>query len=276
MMQLNEYEIQSLAEIAEWEKQKHKGFHKRILDVASKPVDYLIERIGPDRFEKLDNAIRGTMKNLLYASKHTVEPEVLIKRAHEHGVMIVDISDLKGCDLALLDKCNRKHIDSHERAAAIQGAVLGLGGALLMVADLTTILIQGFHMIQEIAFCYGYDPNDIVEKEIILRIIEAGIGGAEVKFRALEEIETLRGIQDRREKGQPRREGASVLGAKALEQALETLTVALLVRLVPRALPLVSMVVSAHSNHEIMEHCGNTGFMVYRKRFLERKQGMAG
>ena len=276
MMELNEYEIQSLAEIGDWEKQKHEGFHKKILDVASKPVDYLIKRIGAGKFEKLENAIQGTIKNLLYASTYTVDPQVLIKRAHEHGVMIEDISDLKRCDLAVLDKCNRKHIDSHEKAAAIQGAVLGLGGALLMVADLTAVLVQDFHMIQEIAFCYGYDPNDIVEKEIILRIIVAGIGGSEVKFRALEEIEALRGNQDRGDEVQPGKEGASVLGAKALEQSLETLTVALLVRLVPRALPLVSMAVSAHSNHEIMKHCGNTGFMVYRKRFLERKQGMAG
>ncbi len=276
MMELSEYEIQSLAEMVEWEKQKHEGFHKKILDVASKPVDYLIKKVGSDKFGKLENAIQGTIKDLLYASTYTVDPQVLIKRAHEHGVMIEDLSDLKRCDLALLDKCNRKHIDFHEKAAAIQGAVLGLGGAPLMVADLTALLVQDFHMIQEIAFCYGYDPNDIVEKQIILRIIEAGIGGSEVKFRALQQIETLRDIQDTGDKEQPRREGVSVLGAKALEQSLETVTAILLVRLAPRALPLVSMAVSAHSNHEIMEHCGNTGFMVYRKRFLERKQGMAG
>jgi len=42
--------------------------------------------------------------------------------------------------------------------------------------------------------------------------------------------------------------------------------------LVPRALPIVSMAVSAHSNHEIIEHSGNATVMVYRKRFIERKK----
>ena len=60
--------------------------------------------------------------------------------------------------------------------------------------------------------------------------------------------------------------------AKALEELIESLTVNLLVRLVPRSLSVISMVVSSHSNHEIMEHSGNTAFMVYRKRFIERKK----
>ena len=63
-----------------------------------------------------------------------------------------------------------------------------------------------------------------------------------------------------------------MLGAKALEELIESLTVNLLVRLVPRSLSVISMVVSSHSNHEIMEHSGNTAFMVYRKRFIERKK----
>ena len=72
-----------------------------------------------------------------------------------------------------------------KKASAIQGAAAGLGGVLTATVDLTAVLVQDFHMIQEIAFCYGYDPNGIVEKEIILRIIEIGVGGSDIKFKAL-------------------------------------------------------------------------------------------
>ena len=61
-------------------------------------------------------------------------------------------------------------------------------------------------------------------------------------------------------------------GVLALEEYIESLTVAMLVRLMLRALPVVSIVVSTHSNHEIIEHSGETAFMVYRKRFIERKR----
>jgi len=43
-MKLSKYEINSLKEIEKWEKAKHGGFHKKILDVTSKPVDYLIKK----------------------------------------------------------------------------------------------------------------------------------------------------------------------------------------------------------------------------------------
>ena len=272
-MKLTEYEEQSIIEVKKWEQEKHKGFHKKVLDLTSKPVDFLIKKIGPEKFSIFEKAIEGTVNKLLYASTYTVNHEVLIQRAHEHGVKIKDISDLKKCDMALLDQCNRKHINYHEKAAAIQGAVLGLGGAFVAVADITTILVQDYHMVQEIAFCYGFDPNDIIEKEIILRIIEAAIGGSEIKFKALQEIDALKEIQNK-EPNKTVKKGVSVLGAKALEEYIEDLTVALLVRLVPRSFPIISMVVSAHSNHEIMEHSGKTAFMVYRKKFIERKETM--
>ena len=274
-MEISEFETISLKEITKWEKDKHKGFHKQVLDATSRPIDYLIGKIGPEKIKKFENAVEKTIKNLISASTYTVDPEELIKRAHAHGVMIKDLSELKKCDLKLLDECNRKQINFHEKAGAIQGAVAGLGGVLTATVDLTAILVQDFHMIQEIVFCYGYDPNDIIEKEIMLRIIEIGVGGSEIKFKALKEIGSLKRIKSKSPSQTTAKKGVSVLGSKALENYIEHLSAALIVRLVPRALPVVSMVVSAHSNHEIIEHSGQAAFMVYRKRFIERKKKIA-
>ena len=274
-MEISEYETISLKKIRKWEKEKHKGFHKKVLDVTSRPVDYVIGKIGLGKFKKIENAVEKTINNLLYVSTSFVDPNELIKRAHAHGVMIKDLSELKKCDLKLLDECNRKQINFHEKAGAIQGAVAGLGGVLTATVDLTAILVQDFHMIQEIVFCYGYDPNDIIEKEIMLRIIEIGVGGSEIKFKALKEIGSLKRIKSKSPSQTTAKKGVSVLGSKALENYIEHLSAALIVRLVPRALPVVSMVVSAHSNHEIIEHSGQAAFMVYRKRFIERKKKIA-
>ena len=271
-MELNEYEITSLADIQKWEEQKHEGFHKKVLDIASKPVDYVIKKLGPDRLKAVERSVETAVKSLLYASTYTVDAEKLIKRAHAHGVMIKDLSELKTCALKQLDDCNRKHIRFHEWASAVQGAVAGLGGALVATVDLTAVFTQDFHMIQEIAFCYGYDPNDIVEKQIILRIIEMALGSSQIKFETLREIERLKEIQGEAREKTATRKGVAVLGAKALGEYVEHLATALLVRLVPRAVPVVAVAVSAHSNHEIMEHSGKAAFMVYRKRFIGRKR----
>jgi hypothetical protein len=274
-VKLSEYETKSLREIKKWEGEQHKGVHKKILDATSRPVDYVISKIGPKKLRKFENAIDKTIKSLLYTSTSTVDPEELIKRAHAHGVMIKNLSELRKCDLALLDDCNRKHIKFHERASVIQGAVGGLGGIVIATVDLTAVLIQDFHMIQEIAFCYGYEPNNIIEKEIILRVMEIGIGGSDIKFKALKEIDSLKKIKSKEGKKKTTKKGVTVLGSKALEEYIEHLSAAMIVRLVPRAVPVVSIVVSSHSNHEIMEHSGQAAFMVYRKRFIERKKKMA-
>ena len=217
-MEISEYETISLKEIRKWEKDKHKGLHKKVLDATSRPVNYVIGKIGPEKLKKFENAVERTVRNLLYVSTSTVDPEQLIKRAHAHGVMIKDLSELRKCDLGLLEDCNRKHIKFHERASAIQGAIGGLGGIVAATVDLTTLLVQDFHMIQEIAFCYGFDPNNIIEKEIILRIIEIGVGGSDIKFKALKEIDSLKKIKSKSAKQSTAKKGVSVLGSKALEE----------------------------------------------------------
>jgi len=273
-MELTKYERYSLEKIEKWEKEKHKGLQKKILDFTSKSVDYVMEKIGAEKFKKFENAIGAAVNKLLYASTYTVDPERLIKRAHDHGIMIKDIAELKTCNLWLLDKCNRKQINFHEWAATIQGAVAGIGGAITAPADLTAIFIQDFHMIQEICVCYGFDPNDLMEKEIILKIIEIALGSSEIKIRGLNEIERLKKIKNMEDKTETTKEKVSIVGSKALGESIEKIAVALLVRLLPRALPVISIVVSAHSDREIMENSGETAFMVCRKRFIERKKEM--
>ena len=272
-MELTRYEKLSLMRVNKWEKEKYGGGRKRILDAVSKPIDYLIKKIGPEKFRHFESAIEATANKMLYASTYSVNEKELIKRAHKNGIMIEDLSELKTVNFKLIDDCNKKHIKIHERASAVQGAVAGIGGALIATADLTAILLQVFHLLQEIASCYAYDPNDIVEKNIILRIMEAGLGSSENKFKALQEIEMLKKIESHGEETQISKKSVSVLGSKAIKESIENLSVSLLSRLIPRALPIpiITMAISAHSNHEIMENSGEAALMVYRKRFIARK-----
>lgn len=271
-MKLNSYEINSLKDIKRWEKEKHGGIHKKILDISSKPVNYLVQKIGHQKFHRIETAIEQTITRLLFASSYTVRREKLLKRARQHGVIMESLAELGTCDLQLLDNLNRKHIRFHKSAGTIQGAILGLGGAVLSTADLTTLLVQDFHMVQEIAYNHAFDPNDAIEKEIILRIIEVGFGSSQIKFKALKEIEALAKIQHVRGTVVVDQKGVSVLGAKTLQDSIQSITINILLRLMRRAVPIVTVVVSAHSNYEIMAYSSKIARMVYRKRFLERKR----
>jgi len=272
-MELTKYEKLSLIRINKWEKKRYEGVEKKLLDRVSKPVDYIIKKVGREKFKVFENAIEATVNKMIYASTYSVNTEELIKRAHKNGIMIDDLSELKTVTLKQLDDCNRKHMKFHERASAAQGAVAGIGGALVASADLTAVVLQAFHLLQEIAFCYGYNPNGIVEKHILLRIMQVSIGSSENKFKALQEIEMLKKIERNEDKNQVSKKSVSILGSKAVQEQIVTLSIGLIRRIIPRALPMpiITMAISAHSNHEIMANSGEAAFMVYRKRFIERK-----
>ena len=273
-MELTNYEKLSLVRINKWEERNHGSIEKKILDGVSRPIDYIMKKIGREKFRVFENAIEAVVKKMMHASTYSVNPEELLKRAHQNGIIIEDLSELKTANFKKLDDCNMKHIKFHGRTSAAQGAVAGIGGALVAPADLTAVLLQAFHLLQEIAFCYGYDPNHMVEKHILLRIMEMTIGSSEYKFKALREIEILKKIERDVDQNQVSKKSLSILGAKAVQEQIVTLSVGMITRVIPRAIPipLVTMAMSAHSDHEIMEHSGEAAFMVYRKRFIERKR----
>jgi hypothetical protein len=103
-------------------------------------------------------------------------------------------------------------------------------------------------------------------------VILAGIGGSEAKVQSLHEIELLQQATLPADRSIARTDNVSVLGSKALKEYIEQMAVALLVRLVPQTLPVISVITSAHGNQDMFEHAGRTAFMVYRKRFIERKK----
>jgi hypothetical protein len=271
-MQLSLYERLSLESIESWERRKPEGLGKRILDLTSAAVERTVDKIGVYKMSAVEDAVRAAVHQMFHASKYLVNSEELIRRARAHGLEIDNFSAIQGCDLWLLDRCNREHINFHETAATLQGAVLGLGGGWAAMADLITVVLEIFHVTQEVAFCYGYDPNPPAEREIILRVILAGIGGSESKIRCLNEIEQLKQLIVYPDRDSTGTDNVSVLGSKALKEYIEKMAIALLVRLVPQALPVISVVISAHNNQDMFEHAGKTAFMVYRKRFIERKK----
>jgi len=262
------YEIRTLAEIKKWEKTKYTGIQKKLQDSVSAPINYIMNKVGEDKFVAIEKAIRAVVEKLMYASSLTTDFENMSKKASKYGVTLKTIDDMQKLPLQILDACNAKEIKFHKRIATLQGAVAGIGGELLATVDLTTLLLEDFRLIQNIAYCYGFNPGDMTEKKIILRIIEGGIGGTEVKFKILNDIEELKKEQRDPETYQ----GINVVTTKFIDRYVKSVAVAMTVRILSCSLPIIAMAVSAHSNRDIIEQSGQTALMVYRKRFIDRKR----
>lgn len=266
---LKKYEILAYKEILAWEKKKD-GYGTKVIGAASDPIRYLVDKIGKKRFQRFENVVSGVVESLYRVSKLTVSRKRLKARLKKYGVVLEgdDLDNLKRCWLKQLDACHYRYRKIHGASAAIQGGVAGITGELAAPVDLSTMLIRIFNMIQTIAFCYGFDPDDRLEKEIILRIIIVSLGARQVRQEVLKEISYLRIKQQESHVGYY----TDVLTKKAMDRTVERLGVAVFVKLFSRAVPIVSVVVSAHSNYGMMTSANQAAFMIYRKHFIDRKR----
>ncbi|MGG3310357.1 EcsC family protein [Paenibacillus lautus] len=72
--------------------------------------------------------------------------------------------------------------------AAAQGAATGIGGIFTIAADLPMVLGQSLKVLQEMALCYGYDPNDPRERVFIVKCLQFASADIVGKKAVLEEL----------------------------------------------------------------------------------------
>ncbi|KKO54253.1 hypothetical protein XI25_09425 [Paenibacillus sp. DMB20] len=72
--------------------------------------------------------------------------------------------------------------------AAAQGAATGIGGVFTIAADIPLVLGQSLKVLQEMALCYGYDPNDPMERVFIVKCLQFASADIVGKKSVLEEL----------------------------------------------------------------------------------------
>lgn len=79
--------------------------------------------------------------------------------------------------------------------AAAQGAATGIGGVFTIAADLPMVLGQSLKVLQEMALCYGYDPNDPRERVFIVKCLQFASADIVGKKAVLEELASFDDVQ---------------------------------------------------------------------------------
>ncbi|MCM3260289.1 EcsC family protein [Paenibacillus lautus] len=79
--------------------------------------------------------------------------------------------------------------------AAAQGAATGIGGIFTIAADLPMVLGQSLKVLQEMALCYGYDPNDPRERVFIVKCLQFASADIVGKKAVLEELASFDDVQ---------------------------------------------------------------------------------
>ncbi|MCZ1263384.1 EcsC family protein [Paenibacillus marchantiae] len=169
------------------------------------------------------------------------------------------IHSVDGLPLEVLDRTADNITDSRTRFAAAQGAATGIGGIVTIAADIPMVMGLSLKVLQEMALCYGYDPDEPQERIFIVKCLQfssADIVGKKAIMDELadydnpdKQVEVISQMQGWREVFNSYSES---FGWKKLFQLI----------------PIAGMVFGSVSNKNTIRDVAEAGKMLYKKRLI--------
>jgi hypothetical protein len=287
MAKLNSSEQNILKEIAAW-KAANPSFLNRATDFVSKPLTWVTEKLIPSDVKGSASGVTETIiEKLQDASQWTVSSQDILKATREFEITATAISELKKSNIHDLDHVSEKFIDQNTRVGTLSGVGTGLVGWPGLIADLPALFLLSLRTINQIALCYGFDPNNPelseeeqkYEMEFMMRAFKTATAADKVeKQLSLSELRDFEAGFDRKVYGevagdfttkQISRGATSFVSRILIKEIVERTLVKKAVGLVPG----LGAVFSGGFNYVYLKDVGEAAFMLYRERFLTDKKG---
>lgn len=188
-MSLSSYEKDAQREIDRWLR-GDASLLMQALDYATRPFDWVVERTAPeDAVEQVSDRVGDFLSTLGDASEWTYEENDLLKKARKRGLEVSTVEALREEPLDRLDPLARSHFTENALLAAIEGGGTGMGGAVLIAADVPMLFTINLRLIQQIASSYGFPLREPPYRFLVLNIFNAAASGSsDAKQSAMREI----------------------------------------------------------------------------------------
>ena len=133
-MRLSDFEKAAQREIDAW--QRDESPLQKAINVTLSPVDWLFMKAIPDEvFDQISNALYEALGALNNASEYTFEAQDILDAAEQFDLEVDTVEALREQPLDRLDKLARSFFSQNTILAALSGGGTGLGGPLLIAAD---------------------------------------------------------------------------------------------------------------------------------------------
>ncbi|MEL7360505.1 MAG: EcsC family protein [Bacteroidota bacterium] len=271
-MRLTDYEKAAQREIDTW--QRDESPLQKAINVTLSPVDWLFKKAIPDEVvDQISNALNEALGALNNASEYTFEAQDILDAAEQFDLEVDTVEALREQPLDRLDELARSFFSQNTILAALSGGGTGLGGPLLIAADVPILFTINFRLIQQIGASYGFELKDEAFKPLLLAIFNvAAAGTKDAKSTAMRELSVAAaafahggGYRGRRASstfrdqiGHLPREIAKNLAGRKLGQLI----------------PIAGAAVGAGVNYWFTEQTAKTAYMLFRSLYLERKDRM--
>ena len=268
-MRLTDYERTAQREIERWE--RGETLLQQALGFAMKPVDWAFDQFVPESVvDALTDALTKALSTLNDASAWTYDEADVLAKASAHGLSAESVAALRDQPLEDLDAIAKDYASQNSVLAALSGGGAGLGGPLLLAADIPVLFTVNFRLIQQIAAAYGFPLKGPGYTPLVVAIFNvAASGSREAKQDAMRELAVAASAIDaggyrgrkaqgtlREQLGHVPREIAKNLGAQKLAQMI----------------PIAGAAVSAGVNYWFTDQTAQTAVMLCRALYLERKE----
>lgn len=269
-MRLTPYEKDVQREIEKWHRSEASVVMQAI-NFVMKPVDWAVERAVPAGvIDQASSAVEQFLSFLNDASAWTYDADELLSTARKRGLDVETVEDMREQELVDLDPLAERYFTENAVLAAIEGGGTGLGGAVLIAADIPLLFTINFRLIQQIGAVYGFPMRGPEYRPLILSIYNvAASGGSAAKHNALREVTVaasafandldykgrVTGTFQDQNRHLPREIAKSIVSRKLLQ-----------------TIPLAGAAVGAGINYWFTTETAQAAYMLFRALYLERKE----
>ncbi|HZG58635.1 EcsC family protein [Paenibacillus sp.] len=261
-----------LEQIEKWEsEQKDLWFWEKL---GRLPFE-LLDRITPQFVhEKVGAALDEIGSFIQTGGQYLISEKAILAQVEKEslgkeGVVGFTLEDVRRAPLEAMDRSADALAESRANIAAAQGATTGFGGLFTLAVDIPVLLGLSLKVLQEIALCYGYDPQEKQEREFIVRCLQFASSDIVGKKAVLEELD--RATSDA---GGERSAVSQLQGWREVVAGYrDNFGWKKLFQLVPVA----GMIFGAYINRGTLKDVAEAGKMLYKKRrIVERLNAGAG
>lgn len=266
----NEAELkQALVEIIKWEEdQKDLWFWEKLGRLPFAILDKLTPKALQNKFGQVIDEIGSYVQTggrYLISEKSVLDS--LSKSKFQDRKRLspseqLTLEQVPALPLAIMNEVAGSLGESRKKLAFYQGASTGFGGIFTLAIDIPAILGLSLKVLQEIAICYGFNPNDPAERVFIVKCLQFSSSDIVGKKAILDDLTDFdKEIQHKQVISQIQGWRETVLtyvdnfGWKKLFQMI----------------PIAGMVFGAFINKSTIEDVAEVGRMLYRKRRIMLK-----
>ncbi len=269
-MRLTSYEKDVRREIDKWQRGDGSVL-AQAFSFVMKPVDWVVEQAVPaDLVDQAGEAVEEFLAVLNDASKWTSDIGDLLATAKKKGLDVDDIEALRNEPLEQLDALARGFFTENTVLAALSGGGTGLGGIVLIAADIPLLFMINFRLIQQIGAAFGFPMKSPEFRPVVLSIYNAAASNErEARSAALREISVaaaafanditykgrVKGTFRDQNRHVPREIAKNIVGRKLLQ-----------------AIPLAGAAIGAGINYWFTNETAQTAYMLFRALYLEHKE----